>query len=78
MVYENLKDKLRLENSTFKELERQHQEYEKQLTELNQIPFLTTDLQVKQKEIKKLKLKTKDKMEKIIQEYQKCVSQPEN
>jgi uncharacterized protein YdcH (DUF465 family) len=75
MVYERLKEKLRVENSIFQDLERQHQEYEKQLIELNDMPFLTTDLQVKQKEIKKLKLRTKDKMEKILQEQMKCEKQ---
>ena len=69
---DKLKEKLRTDNSDFKELEQKHQEYEKQLEELSQMPFLTTDLQLKEKEIKKRKLKIKDKMEKIIDEYEKC------
>jgi uncharacterized protein YdcH (DUF465 family) len=68
----NLKDILRTQNPDFKELENKHQEYERQLQELSQMPFLTTDLQLKEKEIKKLKLKIKDKMHKIIEKYEKC------
>ena len=67
-----LREKLRMENPDFKALEKKHQEFEKQLEELGQMPFLTTDLQLKEKEIKKLKLKTKDKMERIIKESLKC------
>jgi uncharacterized protein YdcH (DUF465 family) len=68
----NVKEQLRSNNPDFMELEKMHLEYENQLQELSQMPFLTTDLQLKEKEIKKLKLKLKDKMQKMLDEYQKC------
>ena len=68
---DKLREIVRSENPDFKELEKKHQEYEKQLEELGQMPFLTTDLQLKEKEIKKLKLKTKDEMERILEKFLK-------
>ncbi len=48
--------------STFEKLRRQHQEYEKQLEELNNRAWLTPEEEIQEKQIKKLKLRLKDEM----------------
>ncbi len=47
----------------------EHVEFEKQLEELSGKPFLTPDEEIKQKELKKLKLAGRDKIEMILRKY---------
>jgi hypothetical protein len=47
----------------------EHVLFEKQLDELNQKIYLTPDEEMKQKELKKLKLAGRDKIEKILKKY---------
>ena len=57
-----------LENdSQFQQLVTEHQQFERQLAELTERPFLTVEDQMKETVIKKKKLALKDRMQAIIQ-----------
>jgi len=47
----------------------EHILFEKQLDELNEKVYLTPDEEMKQKELKKLKLAGRDKIEEILKKY---------
>lgn len=51
--------------SNYDELRRQHQEYEKQLEELNNKSWLTPEEEMEEKRLKKLKLRIKDQMARL-------------
>ena len=57
---------LRQHNREFKKLEKKHREYEERLEELTRHAFLTPRQEQMEKEIKKQKLWTKDRMAEII------------
>jgi uncharacterized protein YdcH (DUF465 family) len=57
-----------LENdSKFQQLVNEHQQFERQLAELTERPFLTVEDQLKETVIKKKKLVLKDRMQVLIQ-----------
>lgn len=58
---------LRQHNREFKKLEEKHREYEERLEELTRHAFLTPQQEQMEREIKKQKLWTKDRMAEIIQ-----------
>ena len=51
--------------TTFKDLQMQHQDHEKRLEELKQKAWLTPDEEIEEKRLKKLKLRLKDQMESL-------------
>ncbi len=53
----------------FKKVYSAHEEYKKQLAEIDKKSYLTTDAQITRKKIQKLKLAEKDKMEIILSRY---------
>jgi uncharacterized protein YdcH (DUF465 family) len=58
---------LRRNNREFKMLEEKHREYEERLAELSRHAFLTPRQERMEREIKKQKLRAKDRMAEIIQ-----------
>lgn len=55
-----------------KELKRlwdEHLEYEEKLDQLNRRRFLTTEEEMRRKELQKLKLRGKDRIEEILRRY---------
>lgn len=54
----------------FRELVEQHQNFERELTELAGKPFLSTEEHLHETEIKKKKLILKDQMQSIIDRHQ--------
>ncbi|HPC47735.1 MAG TPA: DUF465 domain-containing protein [Deltaproteobacteria bacterium] len=55
-----------------KELRRlwdEHQEFEEKLEQLNKRRYLTTEEEMRRKELQKLKLRGKDRIEEILQRY---------
>jgi uncharacterized protein YdcH (DUF465 family) len=65
---EALVERLMIEHQEFRHLREEHQQYEQELTSLQRLPFLSTDQEWRESELKKLKLMTKDRMEAILRE----------
>jgi uncharacterized protein YdcH (DUF465 family) len=60
----------------FRRLRADHQGFERELSDLQARPFLTTEQQWRVSEVKKLKLMTKDRMEALIRESQRSAQTP--
>lgn len=56
-------------DQVLKKFVEEHLLFEKQLDELNQKVYLTPDEEMKHKELKKLKLAGRDKIEEILKKY---------
>ncbi|RMG53978.1 MAG: DUF465 domain-containing protein [Acidobacteria bacterium] len=67
----SLKEHLMATNEEFRELVRQHQEYEARLNELTSLPYPTEEEMLEETLLKKKKLLLKDKMEAIIHRYKR-------
>jgi hypothetical protein len=68
------RDKLLIEkhiehDNELKQFVEEHVLFEKQLDELSEKVYLTPDEEMKQKELKKLKLAGRDKIEEILKKY---------
>ncbi len=62
------RDRLTREDDQFRRLHDKHQQYEKRLDELKRRRFLSTEEQVEENTLKKLKLSVKDQMERLIRD----------
>jgi uncharacterized protein YdcH (DUF465 family) len=62
-------DSIRKQNREFRKLEEMHKEYETRLDELMKHIYLTPTQEILKQEIKKQKLRTKDRMAEIIQGF---------
>jgi uncharacterized protein YdcH (DUF465 family) len=60
----------------FRRLRGEHQEHERELSDLQARSFLTTEQQWRVSELKKLKLMVKDRMETLIRESQRSAQTP--
>jgi uncharacterized protein YdcH (DUF465 family) len=58
------------DNSEFKKLYGQHSKLKSQVEELNNLKFMTAEQEVEKKQHQKEKLLMKDRLEKILMEYQ--------
>jgi len=67
---DSLREQLIKENKQFRRLYNKHQDYEHRLEEFNRRLHLNEKEGLKEKNIKKQKLLLKDKMEKMLKEYQ--------
>ncbi len=66
---EELKAHLMDTNEEFRRLVQQHSEYAKQLDALEALPHLTSEQELEETRIKKMKLRLKDQMEAIVCQY---------
>ena len=66
---ENLIKSLEEQNEEFKDLQKKHLEYEAKLEKIAEKKFLTPEEEIKKKQLKKLKLLGRDRMEDIINEH---------
>jgi uncharacterized protein len=66
---EELKAHLMDTNEEYRRLVQQHSEYAKQLDELEALPHLTSEQELEETRIKKIKLRLKDQMEAILSQY---------
>ena len=58
------------DNSEFKDLYDQHAKLKSQVEELNNLKFMTAEQEMEKKQHQKEKLMMKDKLERILTEYQ--------
>ena len=58
-------------NEKFRKLADQHHSYDEQLQKLLSRPYLNEEEQMEEVKLKKLKLRLKDEMQRIIQQYRK-------
>jgi uncharacterized protein YdcH (DUF465 family) len=56
-------------NPEFRQLTEEHLRYERQLEELNNLRFLTSEQEIEKKQVQKIKLRGKDRMAEILKEY---------
>ena len=66
---EEMKAQLMETDEGFRRLAKQHCEYKKQLESLSSRPYLSSEEQVEEIRIKKLKLRLKDQMQEIMDRY---------
>jgi uncharacterized protein YdcH (DUF465 family) len=62
-------EQLKQTNPEFRQLAEEHLRYERQLEELNNVRFLTSEQEVEKKQVQKIKLRGKDRMAEILKEY---------
>ena len=68
---QDLKHHLMATSEQFRKLADQHHTYDDQLQQLASKTFLTEEEKVEEVRLKKLKLRLKDEMERMIQQYRK-------
>ncbi len=68
---EEIRDRLIQTNEQFRRLVEQHSTFDAELSQLSQKPYLTEQDQLREIELKKRKLRVKDEMERILQEYRR-------
>ncbi|MBI4639641.1 MAG: DUF465 domain-containing protein [Candidatus Tectomicrobia bacterium] len=66
---EKLIERLKGEHIEFRQLMKEHQEYEEKLAEFDKLRYLTSEEEIERKRIQKLKLLCKDRMAQILKEY---------
>ncbi len=65
-----LLEKVQSENEEFKKLYQEHLDLKHRVEELNKMNFLSPELELEKKTVQKQKLKGKDRMTQIIEQYQ--------
>jgi len=60
---------LKQTNPEYRQLTEEHLRYERQLEELNNLRFLTSEQEMEKKQVQKIKLRGKDRMAEILNEY---------
>ncbi len=65
-----LLEKVQGENEEFKKLYQEHLDLKHRVEELNKMNFLSPELELEKKTVQKQKLKGKDRMTQIIEQYQ--------
>lgn len=67
---DSIREQLMRENKQFRRLYNKHRDYEQRLEELSRRLYLNEKERIEEKNIKKQKLLLKDKMEKMLRDYQ--------
>lgn len=65
-----LLSKIQNDNEEFKKLYVEHNTLKQKVVELNKLKFLSSEQEVEKKQHQKEKLKAKDRLEKILNEYE--------
>ncbi len=65
-----LLEKVQGESDEFKKLYEEHQELKHRVEKLNKLSFLSPEQELEKKTVQKQKLKGKDRMAKIIEQYE--------
>jgi len=66
---EEIKAHLMQTNEHYRELANQHHQYKEQVAALESKPVLSSDEEIEEHRLKKLKLHLKDQMEQMVNEY---------
>lgn len=69
MNEKHLKERLKQESEEFRKAVELHQKYEEELGKFQQKKFMTENEKLQEKEIKKKKLRLKDKMHLMMEDY---------
>ena len=69
-----LLEKVQGENDEFKKLYEEHLELKHRVEKLNKLSFLSAEQELEKKTVQKQKLKGKDRMLKIIEQYEASLS----
>ncbi len=69
-----LLEKVQGENDEFKKLYEEHLELKHRVEKLNKMSFLSPEQELEKKTVQKQKLKGKDRMTKIIEQYEASLS----
>jgi uncharacterized protein YdcH (DUF465 family) len=69
-----LLEKVQDENDEFKKLYEEHMELKHRVEKLNKLSFLSPEQELEKKTVQKQKLKGKDRMTKIIEQYEASLS----
>lgn len=69
-LHDELRERLAKTSEDFRRMAEEHHAYEVRLNELSERPFLTSEEQVEELRLKKLKLHLKDQMEEMILQYE--------
>lgn len=64
-----LVERVKRDNTEFRQPLEEHETYEGQLLSFNDLPYLTSDQEVERKRLQKLKLLGKDRMMAILDQY---------
>ena len=67
---DSIRQQLMRENKQFRRLYNKHRDYEQRLEELSRRLYLNEKERIEEKNIKKQKLLLKDKMQKMLRDYQ--------
>ena len=68
---QELKNRLIVADEEYSRLSQEHSNYERQLEQLSNRPYLTDSEKVEEINLKKRKLSLKDQMERILQKHKK-------
>lgn len=69
MQFEEIRDRLLQEDESFRQLVSEHRQHDEELRELGRRRYLSPDDQLREIELKKLKLSLKDRMMERVSEY---------
>ncbi len=71
MKEQEIIERLRVENETFRKLIEEHRSLENVLEEIDKKRYLTAEEQIERKKVQKQKLLKKDKMAELIRDFKK-------
>ncbi|KWT82597.1 MAG: DUF465 domain-containing protein [Nitrospirota bacterium] len=74
MTEEEIIERLRQQNELFKQLEEDHRTLDTQIDEIDKKRYLTTEEDIRRKELQKTKLYKKDKIAEMIREYKRSLN----
>lgn len=67
-------ENLRQQNELFKQLEEDHRHLDLQIDEIDKKKYLTTEEDIRRKELQKTKLYKKDRIAEMIRDYKRSVN----
>ena len=76
MITDSLRQQLLASNDEYRQLDRQHHEFEERLNTLTDKVLLSDDEQVEETTLKKKKLQLKDRMEAIARDVTRAAAHP--